>query len=494
MRALLLCALALAVTLGSADALAEQTSISCPANTCDGATMGHYKTRAVILDFVDPQATMMGGTLSRLLWRETIYAISDMSSTAIVHAPTVDPGSEQEIEDKLGDSTTALLGTRLHGAAIDIAEVLKAQMAIWGAVVENGDQSIVYSFLSVRPNYPNGIGSLTVGVNQDSGTKLVASLSQSDFNFEPMSIRKEDFFQQKVRVRCNLGGGCKAGVFTLAEPRDGAPKVGAVSEGQLLSVVDLSGKWLGIKGDNGRVSYLNIYHADIAPPRLFVRAEGAMLRARPGGELEPARAAMGKYDVAEMVRVGPTKLEHRWYRIKADGVDGWVDEKDIDLLYRFSATHFVAGLFRYRAGQFSRAEREFTHFLEALPPGSDGVLRSTVLQLLAACRIDKTGLERSKLTLRLLDAAALLTPFDPAIFNIRAIVDVHGSKDLTAATHDLGFSVKLEDENPDAVNIARTLLTSANSEGKQDSSTLIQLYEITKPLNAALRGPNEIGP
>ena len=99
-------AIAIASMLSCESAVARDMVCPRGVTPCNSKVLSGYLFKAVILDFVDPQAIGIGDSLSRLLWRDVIYAISDLGSTAVVHAPAVDPGSEQRIERALGKPTT----------------------------------------------------------------------------------------------------------------------------------------------------------------------------------------------------------------------------------------------------------------------------------------------------------------------------------------------------------------------------------------------------
>jgi hypothetical protein len=436
-------------SLRAGETTASRTGLRQP---CPASALKHVPFKAVILEFVDPQETNIGESLSRLFWREVLFSISDLKGTGVI----LGVDCEQQVRAKTGQSSTQLIGESLHDAAQAVAKLLNVQIGVWGAVVGDKHRVTMYSFLTIRPEaWKSRLGMSFSGLEF-----LSIPLARTDFNFDPIIIRRDQFFGGTFRVRCALSVGCPGGVPTYQEPLDDSARDQALHEGDMVTLRDMTGKWMLVERTDGRRTYMNIYHADIGPRAVFIREPAVRMSSSPGSSNWVGMVSPGTYDVLEMTRVGSGR--HPWYRISnAEKKMGWVGGDKAEPLYRFPATHFLAGLYRYATRQFSQAQRELERFLDVIGPRADVVLRSSTLQLIAASRAQKNEEQEAIAALQLLDVAAKLTPFDPAIPSMRALVQLHYTRELDQALPDLKRAVRLDTENSNTSRLI-TELTSRN--------------------------------
>jgi chemotaxis protein MotB len=503
--ALLIAALVIVTSFlkcGPAQAGNSNACLSLSDKPCDTDQPRGGPVKAVILRFVDPQDTETGLAVSRLLWREVVFAILDVKA-ALVHSSEF----AEEFRDRYGKSPTSYLDEQLHTAAIEIARLQKANMSMWGATIADNDVLTIYSFLSVIPEALKENFGLSLSLERDgrkSGGRpspLVAPLSQTDFNFDPQVVSRRKLLAGSFRLRCALSDRCPKGIAAYTAPRDSVPVTRYFREGDVVQVRNIIGKWMEIEIGGGEPIYINIYHADIAPPAIFVR-EPSILRRNPTAPERIDSVLNGAaYNVQAMEWTGREGARQRWFKIRTLTKEGWVSGDSIEPLYRFPATHFVAGLFRYAAGQFKEAEHEFNHFLETMTSRSDNVLRSSTLQLISACwaQIQRhKPLGTTAPALVALDDASKLTPFDPAIYNMRALILLSLTGKLSAAVPDLKRSVQLARNNTATGQLITQLVPTALaslgivSDPKTDSELVNLREQVSQAQIAGLKEEGEI--
>ena len=114
-------------------------------------------------------------------------------------------------------------------------------MTIWGAVVSGSKNVTIYSFVSIRPAAWKNIVGLTINYpGRHDSSALAAPLSHTDFNFDPWVALRDRIFDGQVKVRCKLAAGCPNGVPTLREPADGAANDDPLTEGALVTIIDMT--------------------------------------------------------------------------------------------------------------------------------------------------------------------------------------------------------------------------------------------------------------
>src|SRR5262249_38003292 len=108
---------------------------------------------------------------------------------------------------------------------------------------------------------------------------------------------------------------------------------------------------------------------------------------------------------------------------------------------------------------FEGAVRAIQAFLAA-SPGESNVTRAAALQFLAASRIagGKSGDPGVRKALVDLGQAATLTPFDPPVYNLRAVIELGSGRGLMEGLKDIEQSLTLDPTDADAQRLLATLV------------------------------------
>ena len=99
----------------------------------------HVPLKAIVAEFLDPLDVGLGKSLSYLVWRETLTAISDQAGAGVILA-----------EAPPGERLVDMLERDYHLAAERIARHQHGRMALWGAVEPEGDALIIEPYLSIQ--------------------------------------------------------------------------------------------------------------------------------------------------------------------------------------------------------------------------------------------------------------------------------------------------------------------------------------------------------
>ncbi len=421
---------------------------------CERRALEHVGFKSVILQYVDPARTELGEGLARLLWREILESISDLRGAGVILA--YDRGGE--IESALGGGDLGVFLERdYHTAALAIAEQQDVKMAIWGAILEDGHGLYIQNFLTLRESEEDSWTTLSMNVPRMSAEPLRARLGRDRINLPPLRASRDDLFARDFITRCKLEAGCPDGIALRAGPSNDAGIVSHVPSGAKIRTAEMKGRWLRLKGE-GPQRWINLYHLEVLAREIqFSKRRNVNLRAVPGGDVLARVDLDGAYTVLNARRHG--QYQNPWYEIRAGGRTGWVAGRLASRrLYTFPSVHLIAGLYRYGRGQYDRAAREFDAYLSSRAD-DDRVTEATVLKFRAASRLaggpSDPGTVRSALSD--LDRAAELTPFDPGVYLLRALIGVGSPFSFEAAFTDLTRAVELDSRDPQARTMIREL-------------------------------------
>ena len=431
--------------------------------SCSKPALQHVPFKSVVLQFVDPGKTGLGESLSRLLWREILESISDLGGAGVILAYD----REGEIENALGqESVGNFLEREYHSAANAIAEQQKVQMAIWGAVLQDGDGIFLQTFLTMRNEVDDAWSTLSLSMDSPPDVRISALLGRSRLNLAPLRGTRAELFGRNWITRCKLDAGCPRGIALHASPSSDSPVSVHVPVGSQVKIVDMRRQWFKVERQNGPPAWINIYHVEMFPRIIeFFSRHGVNLRAEPGGDPLTLADLDGTYDVIDTRRYG--KYGEPWYFIEVGSRRGWVAGRLVNRRsYTFPAVHLIAGLFRYGRGQFSRAEDELQAFLSQ-SPDEDNVTRAVVLQFLAASRVagHEPGSSKTLLALDDLARAAVLTPFDTRVYSLRAVVQAGAQREIANAVAELKQALRLNPRDPGARQLLRDLSAVSESYG-----------------------------
>jgi len=432
---------------------------------CSEPVLQHVGFKSVVLQFVDPRDTDLGEGLSRLLWREILESISDLAGAGVILAYD----RQGAIRSALGDRDyQEFLAREYHAAAERIAASLGVQMSIWGVVLPDGEDLYLQGFLTLHVQDAATWTSLSVGSaggGTPGGRPFTAAIGPQRLNLAPRRASRQALFNRAWTTRCALSAGCPGGVELRAGASNDAPVVARVPEGIALRGRDMVRQWLKVVRPDGGEAYINLYHVEMFPDRVtFAGRRAVNLRGSAGsGGTAVGRVDLdGTYPVLGAVRAARAEP---WYRISAGGREGWVAGRLVERRsYTFPAVHLVAGLYRYARGQFPLAAAELEAFL-ADARDEDNVTQSVARQFLAASRVaGRAGPAALAAALRDLDEAVELTPFDPAAYAMRALVNL-GAHDVVATVADIDRALALDRRDPEAQRLLADVLATARGPG-----------------------------
>lgn len=445
-------AAALAVTLLAAPPAAAGEVASCfvpgAGGACVEPVLQHVEFKSVVTEFVDPAGMGLGHSLSRLLWREVLESIGDVAGAGVILAHD----AEREMRRLLdGRDYREFLETDYHQAALEIARALDVQMSLWGVVLSEGDAVYIQSFLTLLPGGEDDPWTrLRLSNRQLEDGGLSVDIARGRLAFAPVETDRAALFDRRLAVRCALRAGCPGGVPLRAGPSNDRPVSHRVPEGRSVAVEDMTEQWLRVRLDDGDTAWINIYHVHVTPASVHAAGKTDVnLRPEPAGA-----ASLGRFDFAGSYAVRDVAVDdrgRRWFRVVADGTEGWVAGWLFEPDYTFPVVHFTEGLYRYARLDFDGAVRALERFLARGAETESNVTLAAARRFLAAARLAGSGAadpEAAERALSDLDAATDLTPFDPDLRLMRALVRFGAFDRFEGGVADLAAAVELDDRSP----------------------------------------------
>jgi tetratricopeptide (TPR) repeat protein len=422
---------------------------------CEQRVLEHVEFKSVVLQFVDPNETGLGESFSRLLWREVLESISDLSGAGVILAYDRADVLKQALS---GRDYQDFLERDYHAAAQSIAQQLGVQMSIWGAVLQDGDQLYLQPFLTLHETAEQPWAALSVRNPAFPDLALSAVIGHARLNLASLQAPRSALFERSFVTRCALSAGCPKGIALRTNPSNDAPILKYVAVGENVRARDMRREWVELLTDGSEVGYVNLYHLEMFPRRVFFNSRtGVNLRQGPSTSAATARKVdlAGDYDVLDAARAARGEP---WYLISVGGAEGWIAGRLVDRRsYFFPAVHLIAGLYRYGRGDYDQAAKEFDSFL-AVSTEEDNVTRAVAEQFLAASRVaGRQGSEQGKEALAHLDNAVALTPFDPAAYTLRAVMRLGSGEGVRLAFVDLEHALDLDKSDVDAQSLLKAL-------------------------------------
>jgi SH3-like domain-containing protein len=418
---------------------------------CNRQALSHVDFKSVVLQFVDPSDTQLGEGLARLFWREILDSISDLKGAGVILAYD----REQQIKTLLGEQNVQVfLHNNYHDAALKIAQFQQTQMAIWGAVLNDGDGIYVQNYLTL--NEPKEHSWTTMQVGFPSGQQLSVPFMRKQFNLPEVVGTRAELFARRFYTRCALSEGCPKGIALKVEPDNSSAIAYYVADGAPLQIIDMQQQWLLVENPQGSNAWINIYYLAVYPNEVsFNKVTQVNLRTKPNQRKIATVDLDGNFAVSDVLKVG----DYPWYQIKVDGQQGWV-RSDIatNRAYIFPAVHLIAGLYRYNAQQYASAINEFTEYLKAVPE-EDNVTRASVFKLLAASELagnqaNTSGFNRAKDYLK---QAATYTPYDASVYSQEALLTMAKRNEFATALDLIDKAYQLNANDPALTAIVKFL-------------------------------------
>lgn len=407
-----------------------------PGKPLPAPVLEHVAVRAVVAEFVDPDQSGLGKELSFLLWREVLSAISDQRGAGVIIART--PG---------GTRVSDLLKTDYHEAALRIAMAQGARMAVWGAIDEEGGALHIATYLSMLGDTRDAELALRIRTSSRGDTGLGVRITRTKFNFPVVRRKREELFSRWVVSR--------PGARMWSAPGTG-PSV-AVAPGTALQGIGMREEWMVVQLAGGRTGYIKVGEVDLPPATVAVDA-GQSLWAEP--RADSARIGRTESMTASVVDQRWVAGRGLWYRVSFGARAGWIQAGLVQPTYLLPMVHFVAGLYRYQLGRWDDAVREFERYVNSPEARDDNASLSTAYQLIGASRLMRASAQKNgdaSLAKGWEDdfARALqYTPYDPAIYTLRAVAQTAARRSLEGVGVDLDKALELDPGNRDAREVA----------------------------------------
>jgi SH3-like domain-containing protein len=409
---------------------------------CNRQALSHVDFKSVVLEFVDPANTQLGEGLARLFWSEILQSISNVSGAGVILAYD----REQQIETHLGQQNVqTFLHNNYHDAALKIAQFQQTQMAIWGAVLNDGEGIYVQNYLTL--NEPKEKQWTTLQVNFVSGQQLAIPFMRKQFNLPEVVGSRTELFAHRFYTKCESNIDCNGKNALRTKPNKNSEIAFYVANGSQLNVLDMQGQWLLVQNTNQVNAWINIAQLEMHPNKVsFNKVSNVNLRIKPN-QREIAKVNLdGQFLVLNVIK----KPDYPWYLIDVNGQQGWVrSDLATNRSYIFPAVHLIAGFYRYNAQQYAKAIDEFTEYLKVIPE-EDNVTRASVFKLLAASELagndtHALGFYRAN---EYLKQAAEYTPYDASVYSQQALLTIAKSNEFTLALSLLDNAYQLNANDP----------------------------------------------
>ena len=390
----------LALPLRAGEMVVRSFSSAAP----DGdRVLEHVQEKAVIAEYLDPMDTGIGKSIATLLWRETLTAISDQAGAGVILARA--PEGERLVE---------LLETEYHDAAVRIAEFQEARMALWGAALEQSDKIFLNTHLSLISSSRSQFIDFKIKdfVNdRRSEGSLQLVLPRTKFNFSTIVTSRDELFKRVVMTRGETA------IYGAPDRSSGV--VRQVAADTPLSSIDLRGDWFRILLDDGSTGWVQGNRVDVPPARVRIDRSGINLRSSPTTVGDTVVANADVKGIFPVLQQRYTSRSGLWYQIPLGGRPVWIASFLTEPLFSVPSIHFVGGLYRYYAGRYRDAVREFQRFIDHPGVEQENVNLSTAYQYQAlAMLLDGSSTQRAEATLQ---KAIMQTPYDSTIYQIQAL-------------------------------------------------------------------------
>ena len=432
---------------------------------CAQPVLQHVEFKSVVAEFVWPAGGGLGHALSRYLWREVLESIQDLRGAGVILAHDRERDMRRQLE---GRDPRSFLETDYHDAALQIARVLDVQMALWGMALADGEGGVyVQTYLTLLPGEEESWTRLRLNNRALERGEMSVDIARGRLAFAPWQAARTDLFARRFATRCALRSGCPDGVPLRSGPSNDDPVVLHVPEHSSLAVEDMVEQWMRVRLSEEDTAWINIYHVHVTPPSVHASGRNRVnLRPVPNSD-----ETYGTFELAGSYTVRDVALDQqhrRWFLIDVGAQEGWVAGWLFQPDFVFPIVHFVEGLYRYARLDFAGAQRALERFTERGAETESNVTLATAYRFLAAARLaasDPGGAEAAEHALRDLDAAAALTPFDPDLRLLRALVSFGAAGRFGDGVDELAEALALDDRNPSTRGLLHDVTHAAREPG-----------------------------
>jgi hypothetical protein len=459
-------AFALATLLAATVSYAGAIVCFTPGNgkSCAEPVLQNVPFKAAVTEFLDPNQTTIGHSVSRLLWREVLESVYDLKGAGVILA--YEDHERDQLRHMLeGRDYRDVLQHDYHNAAVRIAQELKTQMTVWGAVLENDGNVHVEAYLTLLPHEDDAWNRLRLSLPGNEAAPLSAAIGRLRLNFGALTTDRATLFRHDWLTRCRMANQCPGGIEIRRDPSNSGQIIGHVAPGAIVTGRDMHDQWVEIESPGGGTAYINVYHVEILAPAVHVLDRSIRLHAEPDAHsnLLPVSAMAGETYATRSARRGQGDV--LWYQIEVAGALGWVPPDAIQRDYNFPVVHFIAGIYRYGLHDYSRAVEEFQRFVERGRGREDNVTLAAAYQYLAASKVaaaGTNGVAGARAAAADAEEAIQQTPYDPDAYAFSSLIRL-GALDSDGALADLAKSLECDSASPAAHSLLSAFSTVVDS-------------------------------
>ncbi len=236
----------------------------------------------------------------------------------------------------------------------------------------------------------------------------------------------------------------------------------------------MKNSWFKVKIADEKVGWIKLGDVDVPPREVYGNRGRINVRPSPAGQPVLFKQNLnGNYRVLDMRYISGKGL---WYKLKIGHRSGWIAAWLVEPRFSLPAVHFMAGLQRYQLKNYKAAEKAFKQFIDMTSEIESHVNLSAANLLYGASQLMQN--QRSKSGLDAIQNAVELTPYDPAVYNLRAIAKMGGRPDANEIINDLTTALKLDRMDARSVKTLNTL-SDVVKISESNNSRAIQELNIT---------------
>lgn len=409
--------------------------------------LAHVEVKGLVAEFLDPGDTGLGKSVAYLLWREILTAISDQAGAGVILAH---PPDNRRLTDMLRND--------YHRAAVEIARSQRARLVLWGAVNQLEDKIYVQNFLTLLPELIQDDLRLTLQLMGKPEQGFSVEIPRTRYNFAVVETSRPRLFERVIIARGS------ASVYE--SPSGSSRELKRAAAGEALYSVDMEGAWFKVRLRHGITGWIENSHVEVPPRSVYGDSRGVHVRHEPAGQTVLGKANLkGIYQVLDS-RFVPGRGS--WYRLDLPGGPGWVAAFLVEPQFSLPAVQFTAGLYRYQRRNFLEAHKAFAAYLRRTAGAGERVNLAAAYQMYGASSLmlARPSPDDFKRGIEAMDKASLLTPFDPAVYHLRALTRLAATLKTTGALDDLEESLKLDRFNAQSQSLLAAFAALTDSSNR----------------------------
>jgi hypothetical protein len=409
--------------------------------------LAHVEVKGLVAEVLDPGDTGLGKSVAYLVWKEILTAISDQAGAGVILAH---PPDNRRLTDMLKND--------YHRAAVEIARSQKARLVLWGAVNEVKDRVYVQSFLTLLPELIQDDLRLTLQLMGTPGKGFSVEITRTRYNFAVVETSRSQLFERVIIARSSAS--------VHERPSGGSPVVKRAAPGEALHSVDMKDAWFKVRFKDGSTGWIENMQVEVPPRVVYAERSRVNVRHEPAGP-----TVLSKVNLSGIYRVLDSRYvpgKGSWYRLDLPSGPGWVEAFLVEPRFSLPAVQFTAGLYRYQRRNFVEAQKAFAAYLRQTAGADERVNLAAAHQMYGASTImlRHPGTDDFRRAIEAMEKASLLTPFDPAVYNLRALTRMAATLKATDALGDLEEALKLDRFNSESQGLLAAFAALADSSNR----------------------------